>query len=432
MTAWLRAAVCGLLAALVACAAPGGRASAATPNSAGAALPRELLVMLHAPAPHLQAGAGYTNDQPDYGRRPAMRRIADELARTHGLVIVDEWPMPVIGVDCFVMMAASADALGPVAAALARDPRVAWTQPVGMFRGQDGDDPLYPLQPAAKLWHIGELHRFSTGRGVRVAVIDSGVDVRQPDLAGQFDAVKNFVDPAQVPAEPHGTAVAGIIAARQGNGVGIAGVAPGARLLALRGCWQAPGQGARCTSFTLGKALNFAIEEHARVINLSVSGPPDRLLQALVEAADAHGATVVGAADPQGDGAGFPEAVPAVFVVAAQPRSVAPGRAVLAPGTDVPTCLPGKCWGLVSGSSFAAAHVSGLVALLAQLRPLDGPGQLKRDIVVVQETAPRTPVTNQDPHGAPAASVDACATIARVTATCTCSCGSNANTGAAR
>jgi subtilisin family serine protease len=64
-----------------------------------------------------------------------------------------------------------------------------------------------------------------------VAVVDSGVDAEHPDLAGQLALRRNFVDAVPDAAEAHGTAVAGIIAARADNGIGIAGVAPGAR------CW---------------------------------------------------------------------------------------------------------------------------------------------------------------------------------------------------
>jgi subtilisin family serine protease len=398
--------------------------------------PRQLLVMLRMPAPHFRAGADYggsygTGAGSDPGR-PARRRVAEDLAQEHGLRLVDDWPMAVIGVDCYVMEAPAgtqAPRLSAQLAALARDPRVAWAQPVSLFHGMEqagsAADPLYPLQPAARAWHVAELQRVSTGRGVRVAVIDSGVDGRHPDLADQVTLRENFVDQGDPPPEAHGTAVAGIIAARAGNGLGIAGVAPGARLMALRACWEPAGQGALCSSFTLAKALNFAILHEARIINLSLGGPADRLLQTLVEAAGARGATVVAALDPARPG-GFPGAAPAVLAVGVGEGTVegarAGGSTLLAPGADVPSCLPGARWGFVSGTSYAAAHVSGLAALLAQLRPHAGPTELRSYMVTQSSSATLEHTANRGADPASGVTIDACASIARAFGTCVCSC----------
>jgi subtilisin family serine protease len=419
------AAVFGACAALSAfpgaAAAPGEPAPAVDEAQAS----RQLLVMMRMPLPHFRAGAAYDGNYPADSSRPARRRAAQELASEHHLRIIDDWPMPVIGVDCFVMEHAPDAELGVVLAALARDPRVAWAQPVNLFHGQDGGDPLYPVQPDAKYWHLAELHRLSTGRGVRIAVVDSGVDVRHPDLARQVELQENFVDERATPPERHGTAVAGIVAAREGNGIGISGVAPDARLMALRACWQAPGKGTLCSSFTLGKALNFAIMHDARIINLSLGGPADRLLDTLLAAAAERGMAVVGALDPARPAGGFPASSPGVITVAAQAPVPPPARAaLLAPGTDIPTCEPGARWGFVSGSSYAAAHVSGLLALLAQLRPAAGPGELKHDIIAGGMHAPIEPAGNRGAHSANGGTIDACATIARAAGACACSCPS--------
>jgi subtilisin family serine protease len=395
--------------------------------------------MLRMPPPHFHAGADYgagygTGPDSDPGR-PARRRVAQDLAREHGLRLVDDWPMAVIGVDCFVM---EGPALGQAAllSALARDPRVAWAQPVNLFHGMAqaaaAADPLYPLQPDGKAWHLAELHRASTGRGVRVAVVDSGVDVRHPDLAGQVALSENFVEEGEPPPEAHGTAVAGVIAARAGNGLGIAGVAPGARLLALRACWEAGGQRrghrigleTRCSSFTLAKALNFAILHDARIVNLSLGGPPDRLLESLVAAAGVRGATVVGAFDPAMPD-GFPAAAPGVLVVggaAAGSGAVEPPGTLLAPGADVPSCLPGARWGFVSGTSYAAAHVSGLAALLAELRPHASPGELRSYMVAESSSSTLEHTAKRGADPGSGVTIDACASISRAVGSCVCSC----------
>jgi subtilisin family serine protease len=433
----------GALAALAAwacaCAALPATAAAPPPAAAEEALAaRQVLVMLRMPAPHFHGGADYGGGYGSDPGRPARRRVAQDLAREHGLRIVDDWPMPVIGVDCYIMerRAGPAEEQAALLSALARDPRVAWAQPVNLFDGLGdgpgqagaGADPLYPLQPDGKVWHAAELHRVSTGRGVRVAVVDSGIDSRHPDLAQQIELRENFVGEGDTPPENHGTAVAGIIAARAGNGLGIAGLAPGARLMALRACWETAGpgrgQGARCSSFTLAKALNFAILHEARIINLSLGGPADRLLQTLVEAAATRGAAVVGAVDPRRPD-GFPAAVPGVFAVAmTAPAGQAQSgmRTLLAPGTDVPACLPGARWGFVSGTSYAAAHVSGMLALLAQLLPQAGPGQLDSHLVTRASSSTPEHIAKRGADQASGVTIDACASIGRAAGTCVCSC----------
>ncbi|TMH03104.1 MAG: hypothetical protein E6H69_04585 [Betaproteobacteria bacterium] len=106
---------------------------------------------------------------------------------------------------------------------------------MNLFRVLAHNDPLYPLQPSAKLWHLAELHKITTGRYVRVAEVDTGVELDHPDLSGRVALARNFVDGRQDVAEEHGTAVAGIIAARADDRLGIAGIAPEAKLMARCG-----------------------------------------------------------------------------------------------------------------------------------------------------------------------------------------------------
>lgn len=378
---------------------------------------RQVLVMLRLPPQHFRPDGSYAGGYLDDSARAARRRVAEDLAAAHGLRLRESWPMPLIGVDCFLMEKVGDVPLARVLEELAHDPRVAWVQPLGEYHALDGGgDPLYPVQPAAQAWHLAELHRVSTGRNVTVAVVDSGVDVAHPDLAGQVGVRRNFVDDQPDVAESHGTAVAGVIAARAGNGVGIAGVAPGVRLMALRACWEAKNQPARCNSLTLAKAVNYALENGARIINLSLAGPQDRLLQTLVEVALARGVTVVGAADPLRPDGGYPASYPGVIGVARfGDRHPQAPSIVYAPGTDIPTCMPGARWGMVSGSSYSAAHVSGLAALLAELQPRAGPAGVRRALDGAAA-----------PLSAQAGSIDACAAIARAADACVCLCSPTA------
>ncbi|MGJ7918618.1 S8 family serine peptidase [Massilia sp. LXY-6] len=417
-----------LMLALACCVLPYGARARASDGDEQAA--RRVLVMLRMPPQHFRPDSSYGGGYADDGTGAARRRQASELADAHGLKVVDDWPMPAIGIDCFVMEEPGDAPLERVLDALAHDPRVAWAQPVHPYHGLEdgnahGGDPLYPAQPAARLWHLAELHRVSTGRKVAVAVVDSGVDGAHPDLAGQLLLRQNFVDAMPDAAEAHGTAVAGIIAARAGNGLGIAGIAPQARLMALRACWEAARQETLCNSFTLGKALHFALLNGAQVINLSLGGPADRLLQTLIDTALARDVAVVAAVDPQRPDGGFPASLPGVIAVTqAGDRRALPAGAFQAPGIQVPAPLPGARWGLVSGSSYAAAHVAGLAALVLELRPGTTPPQLRRAFA----TAPRTTLVAHDPGRAleQAGSIDACATIARAAGACACQCPTTA------
>jgi hypothetical protein len=377
---------------------------------------REILVMLRIAPPHYHPEQSYGSR---YGSAPgdrARRRIAEELARDYRLRLVTSWPMPALAVDCFVMEVPPDASAAALIQHLSRDPRVESVQAMRLFHTLGEADPLYPLQPSAKLWHLTALHRIATGRGILVAEVDTGAELAHPDLRGQVAAAEDLVDgKGTIAPERHGTAVAGIIAARADNGIGIAGVAPGARLLVLRACWEErDGTGrASCSSFTLAKALQAAIDRQAQVLNLSLSGPFDRLLERLLEVALAHGVTVVSAADPGAPRGGFPASCPGVLAVAADDAPRVSSAFLLAPGRDIPATVPGGQWGFVSGSSFAAAEVSGVVALLHELAPDISPAQM-RDALTA---APPGRSLAERPR-----LVDACAAVTRIGPACGCDC----------
>ncbi|MGV7210120.1 S8 family peptidase [Oxalobacteraceae bacterium A2-2] len=385
---------------------PQAQLAAAPPKVEGGA---EILVMLRLPAPHFRSdGYGSANYREDAGRA-ARQRIAAAVAQEYRLELMEDWAMPALNVDCYRMRLPAGAAASVVLEALAHDPRIAWAQAIQDFAAQGGSDPLYRMQPAAGPWQLAEVRKSATGRKVTVAVVDSGVESSHPDLAGQVAVEQNFVGEQPYVAELHGTAVAGVIAARAGNGVGIEGVAPEARLMALRACWQA-GAATRCNSFTLAKAINYALSNGAQIINLSLSGPQDRLLQQLVEVAQARGIRVVGAVDPARPDGGFPANTPGVFAVASDGAPPRTGlRPLLAPGRDIPTTMPGGRWGMVAGSSYAAAHVSGMLALLEEIKPQMPVARLREGIVLNE-------------GGAPLTGIDLCATISRISGKCTCAC----------
>jgi subtilisin family serine protease len=214
--------------------------------------------------------------------------------------------------------------------------------------------------------------RRTRGAGVTIAVIDTGVDYEHPDLKGRVSARRNFVDgdEAAFQHDTHGTEVSGVIAAVADNGIGIVGIAPEARIMALKACWQAPGGGsAVCNSFTLAQALEEAIVKHADIVNMSLAGPVDPLLARLVERGAMQGTIFVGASRAAASGPSFPADLEDVLAVDAAEDSSGNPRHLLAPGHDVLTLVPGGHYDFASGSSLAAAEVSGIVALMLADRP---------------------------------------------------------------
>ncbi|HXD04783.1 MAG TPA: S8 family serine peptidase [Burkholderiaceae bacterium] len=393
------------------------------PQDNAADTKQQILVMLNLPPEHFRPDTGYAGGYAGGMGRGARRALAARLAREHDLSLVTDWPMAVLGVDCYVMQIppgqASERTPEKEAELLSLDARVVWAQPMNLYRAQQGaaavhghNDPLYPVQPAAQAWRLADLHELATGLGTTIAVVDSGVERAHPDLAGQVVAAENFVEGRPYASERHGTGVAGVIGARADNGLGIAGVAPRATLMALRACWQESQSETLCTSLSLAKALNFAITHDASIVNFSLSGPKDRLLEMLIDTALSRGITVVAAADPASPDGGFPASHAGVWAVAAEGGG-ARTRALLAPGRDVPTTVPGG-WQMVNGSSYAAAHVAGLLALL-------------RELGGTQALAPRDRALVLLPSGG----IDTCATLLRVVGPRACSCAAESSSSAA-
>jgi hypothetical protein len=398
--------------ALLIASAGVGRAAALDDQHSSPGGERRVLVMLRMAPQHFRPDVGYSGAYGDVQGRSARWRIAARLAHEQGGDLVNEWPMPILGVDCFVMTVPAKDTPEAMSSRLTRAPEVAWSEPLHIYHGK-GDppahnDPLFRVQPAAREWRLAELHRISTGRNVRVAVIDSMIDASHPDLAGQVELEENFVSNRPAAPESHGTGVAGVIAARADNGVGIVGVAPQARLLGLRACWQekevaAGGAETDCDSLSLAKALEFAISHGSQVINMSLSGPPDILLGRLLDVALTHRIVIVAAYDRKASDGGFPASHHGIVAVVDEANGGAIPGVFAAPGHDIPTTEPGGKWFLVNGSSYAAAHVSGLFALMRQREPIN---RGSAELVAVRESN----------------AVDACATLLHASAACACGC----------
>ena len=331
---------------------------------------RQILVLLRQPLPHYRGGDSYATGYSDARSKASREVIGKRLAAKLGIKFVGFWPMPAIGLDCLIMEAVEGQDVKAVIAKIVSDNEVEWAEPVATYESLGTvsyNDPLFAVTPAATQWHLAELHQSATGKGVTIAVVDSGIDAGHPDLSGQMQVNRNFVVGRTLTAEAHGTGVAGVIAAKANNRQGMVGVAPEARLLGLRACWQDERRSV-CDSLSLAKALHFAVEKNADILNLSLTGPPSKLLTQLITRAIANGSVVVAAVDPVGRGGGFPASSKGVVAVTDTISVISIASSYRAPGNDVPTTQPNSKWFTVDGSSYAAAHVSGLFALLIQKR----------------------------------------------------------------
>jgi subtilisin family serine protease len=347
------------------------------------------------------------------------------LSARYQLPEAGNFPLNSIRVQCAVFQVPPQRPVQDVVEQLRTDPRVESVEPNQVFEGAQTQrvDPYAGFEYGSAAIRADVAHRISTGKGVRVTVVDTGVDIDHPALRGRIVKTANFVDGGEssFTSDRHGTAVAGVIGARTTGAVSILGIAPDAEIVAAKACWYADKRTAKalCSSWTLAKAIDFAIGAGTQVLNLSLSGPADALLGRLLIAADARGITVVAAAAEGATDAGFPAALgPVVAVVASDtkgqvqlPAWLDHKRAIAAPGVDILTTTPRGSYDFLSGSSLAAAHVTGVVALLLEQRPKLAPSDI-RDLLQLTVH----PVLTTSGALAPTALglVDACAALGKL------------------
>ncbi|MFP6781303.1 MAG: S8 family serine peptidase, partial [Gammaproteobacteria bacterium] len=232
------------------------------------------------------------------------------------------------------------------------------------------------LQHSLITARIDEAHQLSTGKDVKVAIVDTGLDRSNSDLRERISGTLNFVDADQTIeiVEFHATAVEGIIGAHANNGRGVVGIAPDSKMYALRACSESnPGLSrGQCSSFALDRALDWAISNEMKVVNMSLQGEYDTLVSRLILRAVDEGVVVVAATEIGEGQFSFPASMSEIIAVTSRDTQRAvdytrnAGKVFIAPGEEILTMMPGNTCDFVSGSSFASAHVSGIVALLAE------------------------------------------------------------------
>jgi subtilisin family serine protease len=271
---------------------------------------------------------------------------------------------------CAVLEAPEGTDRTALLATLSQDRRVKLAEPLQTFgtSTQEYNDPYVGLQRGFQEMDVAEAHAWSQGDGVKVALIDTGVDVQHKDLRGSVTAAANFVDGDMelFLLDRHGTEIAGVIAAVANNREGIVGIAPRARIQVYKACWQLrlDADAAQCNSFTLARAMVAAFEAHAQVVNLSIAGPDDPLLRDLIREGLRRGIIFVAAA-PSGETAStslFHQ--PGVIEVTSAENHSGVATLIYAPGREILTLLPGGRYDFATGDSIATAEITGVVSLL--------------------------------------------------------------------
>lgn len=287
--------------------------------------------------------------------------------------------------------------------------------PAGEARALErgGTDPYRDLQYALDEIEVEAMWRVSDGGGVTVALLDSAPDPAHRELAGVRIVPLDASAPAP-PAALHGTLLAGVIGARVGNGFGIRGVAPGADLVAIPVCGRKQrGAPETCGLYEVLRGLDAAWEQKARVVNLSLVGPSNPLLERAVSRLERLGIGLVAASGNENtEQARYPAAYPSVLGVGAVDRrgtlyarsNRGLSAKLLAPGVEIVSTAPNSSFAFGSGTSLAAAHVSGAMALLvgsgmtpAQARALlvpDGarqPARLRKPCALLERSGRSCP-----------------------------------------
>lgn len=313
---------------------------------------------------------------------------ADALARRHGLERISSENFPLLGSTIGLFRIVDRRPLETARRQFGADASVRSVQFNFRYFLQDqkkatseGDAAQYAV---AQL-RLPQAHQVVRGMNVTIAVIDSGVDARHPELANSvadnFDALGSKEGP-----HVHGTGIAGAIVAH----ARLMGSAPEARLLAIR-AFGGGSKGAESTSYVIIRGLNYAVEHGAQIINMSFAGPKDPLIERGIAATAARGILMIAAAGNAGAKSPplYPAGNPNVIAVSgtdAQEKLFAASNrgnhiAIAAPGTDIFLPAPDEKYQITSGTSFSAAYVSGVAALVMERNPALKPNDVRAILI---------------------------------------------------
>jgi hypothetical protein len=309
---------------------------------------------------------------------------ADELARRHGLARLQSQNFPLIGGTIGLFRVTDRRSVDAASRDFSSDAAVRSVQPNFRYVLQDQKAALTegdPAQYALEKLRLPEAHTLAHGARIIVAVIDSGIDLKHPELANSILASYDALGSKEGP-HVHGTGVAGAIVAH----ARLMGSAPAAKILAIRAFGVAQ-NGAQSTSFVILRSFDYAASHGAQIINMSFAGPKDALIERGIAAMAAKGIVMVAAAGNAGPKSAplYPAADPHVIAVSgtdAQDRLFSASNrggyiAVAAPAVDIFLPAPDEKYQMTSGTSFSAAFVSGIAALVLERNPALKPDDIR-------------------------------------------------------
>jgi subtilisin family serine protease len=350
----------------------------------------------------------------------APLEVPQAFADDVDLEIVRDFTMQGLGLRVYLMRLGDGTEPDKVFEAAAADRRAAWVQPNFIYRtSQDPASAASDQQYALRRMRADiAATQAGGGQGIRIALIDSGVDTTHESLAGATISAIDVVDDGSAAAEVHGTVLASILV---GQGP-LHGIAPRAELIAIRAFREVEAkQGlAESSSFLLALGIETAIRQHARIANLSLTGPQDRLVSQLVSEALLNKVSVIAAAGNAGPRAAppYPAAQDGVIAVTAtdmkdrlfKDANRGDYISVAAPGVDILGARPGGGYDFFSGTSMATGYASGLAALLMSHQPALGVVKLRR---AMEDSAVDLGTPQRDPEFG-AGRIDALAALQRL------------------
>jgi hypothetical protein len=302
----------------------------------------------------------------DWSASLHVRKSIADITQEFDLIEIDAWPIESLDLYCVVFSLAQNHDRSKVLAALNGDRRINFAQTMNEFHGmlaQHYDDPLFDVQYGQYKEAVVKLHSFTRGENVRVGVIDSLVDTDHPDLKGQIKNSYWYVNNNGIDDQLHGTAVTGVIAAAVDNKEGVVGLAPNANLYVYGACSNIDKR-TRCTSFSLAKALEQAIENKLDVLNISLAGPEDPLLNALIKEALRRSMMVIAASNVDDEQLNFPASLEGVHAVGESSDL----EFWFARNEQLSTQAGGG-YQFFYGTSIASAGVTGLATLMRSFWP---------------------------------------------------------------
>ena len=327
----------------------------------------------------------------------ASPQAMNELQRRHRLARIESQTFQLPGTTLYRLQIPDRRSVATVIRALEADRTIASAQPNYLFALQQNDIPPASAggdrsaregdaaQYALAKLRLPEAHSIANGDRVLVAVIDSGIDISHPEIAG---AIAETFDTLKPPFKPHahGTAIAGLISGH----ARLMGSAPTARILAAR-AFDPAGGSAEATTFNVLRSLDCAAARFAQIINMSFAGPFDPAILRSLDAAHKKGIVLVAAAGNAGPKSPplYPAADPSVIAVTATDfedhlfsgSNRGSHIAVAAPGVDILVAVPEGGYQVASGTSYSAAEVSGIVALMLQHNPHLTPDAIRETLM---------------------------------------------------